>query len=67
MDTDTSPTNWTLAFAALAVMTLTAIGGTALVTTTWDTAIDAPQTAMTTIGDTWNTITTWITQQATHG
>lgn len=67
MHTDTSPTAWTLATLALAVMTLTAIGGTALVTTTWDTAIDAPQTAMTTIGDTWNTVTTWITQEAIRG
>lgn len=67
MHTDTSPTGWTLALLALAVMTLTAIGGTALVTTTWHTAIDAPQTAMTTIGDTWTTVTTWITQEAIRG
>lgn len=67
MHTDTSPTGWTLALLALAVMTLTAIGGTALLTTTWDAAIDAPQTAMTGIGDTWTTVTTWIAQQVTHG
>lgn len=67
MHTDTSPTGWTLALLALAVMTLTAIGGTALVTTTWHAAIDAPQTAMTTIGDTWTTVTTWITQEAIRG
>lgn len=67
MHTDTSPTAWTLATLALAVMTLTAIGGTALVTTTWHAAIDAPQTAMTTIGDTWTTVTTWITEEINHG
>lgn len=62
MHTDTSPTGWTLALLALAVMIITAIGGTTLLTHTWDTAIDTPQTAMAAIHDTWTTTITWISE-----